>query len=185
MTTVLFEADQRENVISSADYSNYDSSGITYFSTLDDNVTDLSGAYDFAEFSSLQTLVNDEEAKKEKRLKQAEQMQIQKDNLKDFNNVLFYVFICVIVIFVVLVLINTEVINGTIGIILIVLAITITIIYSAIMLVYTANKSTISVGTFEWDFVRPNKNNDATSTEEFTPYNQNSLEESFIKMKAE
>ncbi len=67
MTTVLFEADQRENVISSADYSNYDSSGITYFSTLDDNVMDLSGAYDFAEFSSLQTLVNDEEAKKEKR----------------------------------------------------------------------------------------------------------------------
>ena len=184
MTTVLFEEEERKNVISSADYSNYDSSGITYFSTLDDNVMDLSGAYDFAAFSSLQTLINDEEAKKRKRLKKAEQMQIQNENLKEFNNVLFYVFICVLLIFVVLVLINIELINGTIGIILIVLAITMTIIYSAVILVYTTNKSTVSFGRFEWDFIEPN-DADATSTEEFTPYNQNSLNESFIKMKAE
>tara|TARA_B100001063_G_scaffold246244_1_gene284649 strand:- start:982 stop:1539 length:558 start_codon:yes stop_codon:yes gene_type:complete len=185
MTTVLFEKDQRENVLSSADYSNYDSSGIAYFSTLNDYVTDLSGAYDFAALSSLQTLVNDEEAKKRKRLKKAEQMQIQNANLKEFNNVLFYVFICVLLIFVVLVLINVEIINGTIGIILIVLAITMTIIYSAVMLVYTTHKSTVSFGTFEWDFIGPNDDDASVSTEEFTPYIQNSLEESFIKMKAE
>lgn len=184
--SVLFEENERNNVINNAtNYSNFDSSGITYFSTLDDNVMDLSGAYDFSAFSSLKTLINDEEAKKRKRLKQAEQMQIQNANLKEFNNVLFYVFICVLLIFVVLVLINVEIINGTIGIILIVLAITMTIIYSAVMLVYTTHKSTVSFGTFEWDFIGPNDDDASVSTEEFTPYNQNRLEESFIKMKAE
>ncbi len=185
MSTVLFESEPRQNVISQADYSNYDSSGITYFSDLKADVLDLSGAYDFGERSVLQNLISDEEEKKRKRLKQAEQMQIQKDNLKDFNTVLFYVFICLLVIFMILILINTDVINGTVGIILIILAITVTIIYSAIMLVYTANKSTVSVGTFEWDFTRPSHKNDTVSTEEFVPYNQNHLEESFIKMKAE
>ena len=89
MSTVLFESEPRQNVISQADYSNYDSSGITYFSDLKADVLDLSGAYDFGERSVLQNLISDEEEKKRKRLKQAEQMQIQKDNLKDFNTVLF------------------------------------------------------------------------------------------------
>tara|TARA_A100001015_G_scaffold101779_1_gene113051 strand:- start:3011 stop:3565 length:555 start_codon:yes stop_codon:yes gene_type:complete len=183
--TVLFEADKRTNLTNSTDFNNYDSSGISYFDTFNENALDLSGAYDFDEHTTLQNLINDEEAKKEKRLKQAEQMQIQQENIKDFNTVLFYVFICIIFIFMVLVLQNTMYISGTVSIILIILAITVTIIYSAMMLVYTANKSTVSVGTFEWDFTRPKDKTKDVSTETFVPYNQNSLEESFIKMKAE
>ncbi len=132
--------------------------------------------------ADLTNTLADIDSQKTKNIKQSEQYRIKQDNLADFNSALTYVFVCIMVIFLVLVMINSGLITPNIGIVLIVLAITATIIYSAVMLVYTTNKSQLKFGTFVWDYTRPSEK---TSTESFMPFNHSSNKESFISMKPE